>query len=210
MTRLLHTSPENPDPKTLEEAARALRQGGIVAYPTETLYGLGVDPFREDSLENLYGLKGRPGQWPVSILVKDLHMLGEVVREIPSTAKRIMDTFLPGPLTVVLFARSCLPERITGGTGKVGVRISPHPLLDHLFALHPWPITSTSANPTGMPGARDAERVQAYFPEGLDVILDAGPAPGGTGSTVVDLTGDVPVIIREGAIPESQIRTVFS
>ena len=210
MTLFLPINPENPDPQALQEAACALRQGGIVAYATETLYGLGVDPFQKEALENLYRLKGRPGRWPVSILVKDRDMLCELVREIPSTAKRIMDALLPGPLTVVLPARSHLPERITGGMGKVGVRISPHPLLEHLFAHHTAPITSTSANPTGMPGARDAQGVRVYFPEGVDVILDTGPAPGGTGSTLLDLTTDPPVILREGAIPESRIKELLS
>ena len=206
MTLCLPIDPTHPDPEVLARAAETLRRGGILAYPTETLYGLGVDPFNPEALDRLYDLKGRPASLPVSILVRDFEMLRTVVLEVPPGALRVMKAFLPGPLTVVLPAARRLPERLTAGSGRIGVRISSHPLAARLFQVYPFPITTTSANPTGRPGARDAREVQAYFPGGLDCILDGGTVPGGIGSTVADLTGAAPVILREGAIPGSEIR----
>jgi L-threonylcarbamoyladenylate synthase len=210
VSELLPIDPLNPDPEVLRRAASALRQGGVVAYPTETLYGLGVDPFREDALDRLYELKGRPSSMPVSILVKDLAMLGEVVHNPSVSAIRLMETLLPGPLTLVLPARPHLSPRLTAGTGKVGIRISAHPFIGLLFASYPAPFTTTSANPTGRPNARDARTIVSYFPQGIDCILDAGPVSGGIGSTVVDVTGEAPVILREGAISAKKIFKTLS
>ncbi len=197
--------PIHPDPGLLERAAEVLRQGGILAYPTETLYGLGVDPFREEALEKLYLLKARPPTQPVSLLVRDMEMLEEVVQDISPEARRILEAFLPGPLTAVLPARPHLPGLLTAGTEKIGVRISSHPLISHLFARFPHPITTTSANRSGMPSSVTVEQIIDAFPHGVDGILDAGPSPGGSGSTVVDLTGPEPVILREGAISREKI-----
>ena len=205
LSLLLPIDPLDPAPEVLNRVALALRQGRVVAYPTETLYGLGVDPFQEKALERLYVLKGRPTAMPVSILVKDAEMLQEVAYDPPGPAMRLVEAFLPGPLTLVLRARPGLPERLTAGTGKIGIRISAHPFLRHLFSRHPAPITTTSANPTGRPDARDARDILAYFPEGIDCILDAGPVAGMLGSTVVDGTGEEPLILREGVISVDEI-----
>ena len=205
MSLILPIDPLDPAPEVLTRVASALRQGRVVAYPTETLYGLGVDPFREEALERLYVLKGRPTGMPVSILVRDVAMLEEVAHDLPGPAMRLVEAFLPGPLTLVLRARPRLPERLTCGTGKIGIRISAHPFMKHLFSRYAAPITTTSANPTGRPDARDAKEILAYFPEGIDCILDGGPVPGILGSTVVDGTGEEPVILREGAITEDEI-----
>ena len=123
---------------------------------------------------------------------------------------RLIEAFLPGPLTLVLAARPHLSLRLTAGTGKVGIRISAHPLIGRLFACYPAPITTTSANPTGRPNARDARTILAYFPQGIECILDAGPVPGGVGSTVVDATGEAPVILREGAISAKTIKEALA
>jgi L-threonylcarbamoyladenylate synthase len=205
LSQLLPIDPCDPAPEVLARVASALRQGRVVAYPTETLYGLGVDPFREEALDRLYVLKGRPAEMPVSILVKDVAMLREIAHDLPGPAMRLVEAFLPGPLTLILRAHPRLPERLTSGTGKIGIRISSHPFMRHLFSRYSAPITTTSANPTGMPNARDATEILAYFPEGIDCILDGGPVPGILGSTVVDGTGEVPVILREGAIAADEI-----
>ena len=205
MSLLLPINPLNPAPEVLARAASALRQGRVVAYPTETLYGLGVDPFHEEALERLYRLKDRPSTVPVSILVRDVAMLNAVARDLPGLAITLIEAFLPGPLTLVLPARPHLPQRLTAGTGKIAVRISAHPLIGHLFLSYPAPITTTSANPTGEPNAGDAKRILSYFPRGIDCILDAGPVPDGIGSTVVEATGDAPAILREGTISEEEI-----
>ncbi len=210
MSLLLPIDPLDPDPKVLTHVTSALRKGDVVAYPTETLYGLGVDPFREDALERLYQLKGRPSDMPISILVRDPAMLGEVVRDLSGPARRLIEAFLPGPLTLVLAARPHLSPLLTAGTGKIGIRISAHPLIGHLFAHYPAPITTTSANPTGQPNARDARTILSYFPQGIDCILDAGPVPGGIGSTVVDVTAEEPVILREGTISAKAIEEALA
>ena len=129
MSQLLPIDPRNPDPEVLTRAASALRSGKVVAYPTETLYGLGVDPFQEAALERLYELKGRPGRMPVSVLVRDPAMLLEVAEEPNQPARRLIEAFLPGPLTLILPARPGLPARLTSGTGKVGVR-------NHSYSFH--------------------------------------------------------------------------
>ncbi len=208
MSGLLPIDPRDPDPEALNRVASILRQGGVVAYPTETVYGLGVDPFREEALARLYALKGRPAAMPVSLLVRDTTMLEALAQDLLEPARLLIEAFLPGPLTLVLAARPGLPPGLTAGTGKIGVRISSHPLAGHLFACYPSPITTTSANPTGRPEARDAGRVLSYFPEGVDCILDAGPLAGGPISTVVDAAGETPVILREGAITAAQIAAV--
>jgi len=205
MSMILTVDPCSPDPASLDRAAETLQQGGILAYPTETLYGLGVDPFREDALDRLFRLKGRSTGTPVSVLVRDMEMLQDLVEDVPPRARLVLERFLPGPLTAVLFARGRLPSRLTGGTGKIGVRISPHPVLSYLFERFPHPLTTTSANRTGMAPAVNAGQVRDAFPEGIDCILDAGPAPGGTGSTVADLTGRDPLILREGALSRQEL-----
>ncbi len=210
LARLFKIDPLSPAAEPLDRAAEVLQQGRILAYPTETLYGLGVDPFREESLERLGRVKGRPAGSPISVLVRDLAMLQDLVQEIPQPALRLIKTFLPGPLTVVLPARAHLPRLLTGGTGKVGVRISSHPLLTHLFTRYPFPITTTSANPSGQPNVSQADQILAYFPQGIDCILDAGPVTGGIGSTVVDVSEERPLILREGAITAEQIEKALA
>ena len=205
MSLLLPIDPLHPAPEAMSRAASALRQGRVVAYPTETLYGLGVDPFQAEALERLYRLKDRPSTMPVSILVRDVAMLNEVACDLRGSAMRLIEAFLPGPLTLVLPAQPHLPQRLTAGTGKIGVRISAHPLMEHLFSRYPAPITTTSANPTGAPNAREAKQILSYFAQGVDCILDAGPVSGGMGSTVVDATGDLPSILREGTISKREI-----
>ena len=205
MARILSLDPLDPDADALERAASVLRDGGVLAYPTETLYGLGVDPFRPASLERLYRIKGRQRRAPVSILVRDEAMLAAVVETVPAAGSCLIERFLPGPLTLVLKGRLDLPGGLTAGTEKVGVRISSHPLMAHLFSRFPAPFTTTSANPSGEPGASTAGEVTRYFARSVDLVLDAGPAPGGPGSTVVDLTGPRPHILREGAIVARRI-----
>ncbi len=193
-----------------KEVRFALARGGIVAYPTETLYGLAVDPFQEEAVMRLYALKGRPEGMPLSLIVQDLAMVYELVTSIPAYGQRLFERFLPGPLTVVLEARKGIPHYITGGTGKVGIRISSHPAVSVLFRCYRSPLTSTSANPTGQPPAIDVAAIQQYFPEGIDYILDGGRATLMKPSTVIDLTGEQPVVLREGVISSEEIcRVVY-
>ncbi len=190
-------------PETLKEV---FRRGGIIAYPTETFYGLGVDPFSTDALERLFKLKGRPGGKPVLVVIRDVAELNGLVAEIPPHARTLMERHWPGPLTIVFRARKKLPALLTGNTGKIGVRLSSSPLTRRLLEILSSPLTSTSANPSGREPARDHTEVLQYFGDGVDVIIKtAERLKARQPSTVVDVTAERPVVIREGAVKIEEI-----
>jgi L-threonylcarbamoyladenylate synthase len=192
-------------PEALAKAKEIIEQGGIIAYPTETFYGLGVDPYNEDAVKRLFHLKGRGFDKPVSILVKDKAMLRQVVTAIPPAAENLIRRFWPGPLTIIFQASSQLPALLTAGTGKIGVRISGNPITQKLLDTIDRPLTTTSANPSGRMSSVTAEEVAGYFDNNLDLILDGGELPGRLGSTVVDVTGDGVLVVRQGEIPTEKI-----
>ncbi len=191
---------------SLREAVDTIRKGYIVAYPTETFYGLGVDPFNRKALERLFALKGRERGKPVPVLVPDLETLEWIVEEIPKTGRRLIDRFWPGPLTIVFKARPEVPDLLTGGTGKIGVRISSHPVAAKLLEYLDGPLTTTSANPSGKGSPLTAGEVEDYFGEKVAIIIDGGRLKGRKGSTVVDVTGGGLTTIREGEIPVEELR----
>ncbi len=186
-------------------APEVFRAGGVVAYPTETFYGLCVDPFDENAVEALYELKGRPLSSPIPLIIGDTGMLGSVASVITPLARRLIRKFWPGPLTVVLKAAPSLPSRLTAGTGTIGVRLSGSAHARRLSVTLSSPITSTSANPSGKPPATRPEEVLSYFDGSIGVLIDGGALKGGKGSTIVDATGERPVILREGEIPSALI-----
>ncbi len=182
------------------------KKGGIIAYPTETFYGLGVDPFNESAVNKLFKLKGRDPDKPVSILIKDKKMLLEVVEEIPPAAEKLIKKFWPGPLTIIFKAKKTVPSAITGNTGKIAVRISGNPITQKLLEIIDSPITTTSANPSGKKSPVTAKEVKDYFGDKIDLIIDGGLLSGKFGSTIVDATERDLKAIREGEIP---VQTVF-
>jgi L-threonylcarbamoyladenylate synthase len=190
----------------LEGAARILQLGGIVAFPTETYYGLAVDPFNEQALTRLFQAKDRPSVKPVLVLVAEREQVSRLVREIPPVARSLMDRFWPGPLTLVLPARPEISPLLTGGTGTVGVRLSPHPLAAALLRVFGGPLTATSANRSGEAPAATAGEVRAAFGDALDMILDGGRTPGKTASTLVRISGDRISCLREGCISFAEVR----
>ncbi len=185
------------------EILSSLEKGLVVALPTETFYGLAVDPFREEALRRLFHVKHRPEDKPVLLLVGDEKDLDRLVRFLPPMARRLMERFWPGPLTLVLPAREGLPRFLTAGTGKVAVRLSPHPVVRRITRLY-GPITGTSANLSGNPPARTAAEVAKNLPE-VDLIVDAGKTPGQEPSTILDVSVDPPRILREGAIKREEL-----
>jgi L-threonylcarbamoyladenylate synthase len=191
--------------REIEQAASLLRAGGIVAFPTETYYGLGVNPLREDGLVRLFQVKNRPALKPVLVLVADREQVSLLAREISPTARTLMDRFWPGPLTLVLPARPELSPHLTGGTDTVGVRLSPHPVAAGLLRTFGGPLTATSANRSGHVPAVTAEEVRAAFGCELDMILDGGRTPGEKGSTLVGVSGNRITCIREGRIPFAEV-----
>ncbi|HLA50983.1 MAG TPA: L-threonylcarbamoyladenylate synthase [Thermodesulfobacteriota bacterium] len=176
------------------------KKSGMIAYPTETFYGLGVDPFNEIAIKKLFALKGREFDKPVSILIKDKKMLLTVVEAISPLAEILIKKFWPGPLTIIFKAKKSIPSILTGGTGKIGVRISNNPIAQKLLEEIDSPITTTSANPSGEKSPVTANKVMGYFGNKIDLILDGGMLYGKLGSTVVDVTEGELIVIREGEI----------
>lgn len=179
--------------------------GGIIAYPTETFYGLCVNPYNEDAVQALYKLKGRPSSSPMPLIIGGISLIRFVAKELPPQAVQLMKHFWPGPLTIVLKAADILPASITAGTGTVGVRLPGCARARRFSNTLGFPITSTSANPSGSKPAVSAKEVLEYFDGSIAAIIDGGVLEGKKGSTIVDATGEKPVLIREGVIPSSKI-----
>jgi L-threonylcarbamoyladenylate synthase len=181
------------------------KKDGIIAYPTETFYGIGVDPFNKSAVYKIFKLKGRSHDRPISILIKDKKMLLEVIEDIPLSAKILIKSFWPGPLTIIFNAKKTIPSVITGNTGKIGVRISSNPITQKLLEVIDSPITTTSANLSGKKSPVTAGEVVDYFGDNLDLIIDGGLLSGKLGSTIVDTTEEEIKVIREGEIPVKTI-----
>ena len=190
---------------TLDAAREVFKRGGVIAYPTETFYGLCVDPFNEGAVERLFTLKGRTAKNPVSVIIPAVSMLEKVAVEVTPLARTLIKRFWPGPLTVIFKARSNVPPLLLGSTGKIGVRVSSSPVAKRLSETLSSPITATSANPSGSQPPASAEEVLAYFNGSIDVLIDGGRLPGRLGSTVVDATGESLAVVRAGEVPTEEI-----
>jgi len=188
----------------IKEAVRLLKQGGLIAFPTETYYGLGVDPLNPEALHRLFQVKQRTADKPVLVLVADQSQLSLLAVSIPVDFNKLMAAFWPGPLTLVFPARTNLPELLTGGTGTIGIRQSPNPVATRLLEEFKGPITATSANRSGEIPATTAAEVEEIFGPEVDLIVDGGPTPGGQGSTLVGNDQGISCI-REGKIPFAEI-----
>jgi L-threonylcarbamoyladenylate synthase len=209
MTLLLKIDPEKPDEEKVRKALRILREGGVVAFPTETFYGLGADARNASAVEKIFRIKGRDFQNPLPVIVAAESGLPGLVEEIPDAARMLIKRFWPGPLTLVFRASAALPPRLTAGTGKIGIRVSSHPLARLLSGLLTGPLTSTSANLSGAPECRTADEVIRALGELPDAVIDGGPTPGGAGSTIIDITVSPPRLLRQGVIPDGLIRNVL-
>jgi L-threonylcarbamoyladenylate synthase len=194
----------------LSRAVEALKHGEVIVFPTETLYGLGADAFNDTGVERVFELKGRNRQQPIPVLVADLEMVGCIVDEIPSAARRLMDRFWPGPLTIVLRARKGIPEPLVNANGGVGVRISSHPVASQLVRALGRPLTATSANRSGEEPARSLEEARQIFDRKIDVYVGGGTLTSKTGSTVVEIDRNGLKVIREGDISSASLREIFN
>ena len=193
------------DPAGVRKVGRVILQGGVAAFPTETFYGLGADARNEEALQKIFQLKGREENKPLLLLIGDRDWLSGLVRNIPPVAGRLMEKFWPGPLTLVFEASPRLSALLTGGTGTVGVRLSPHPVAQALIQAVGRAITATSANLSGQPSASVAAEVFRALGNRVDAILDGGQTAGGLGSTVLDLSSPAPRIIRRGVISQAEL-----
>ncbi len=193
----------------IDQAISVLKQGGIVAFPTDTVYSLGASISMVPAVERVYRVKQRPHQRALPVLLADISQIGEVARVVPSIAQILADKFLPGALTLVLPKLETVPDIVTGGGNTVAIRIPAHPIPVALVRGVGTPIVGTSANLSGQPSALTYEEAHAQLGDKVDLIIDGGRCPGGTESTIVDLTGETPVILREGAISREELSNAY-
>lgn len=207
-TRTLRVRAAEVDPPALEETAGVLRDGGLVAFPTESFYGLGANALDPEAIERVYAVKGRSKDEPLLVLVDSARMARTLVEEIPPIAWRLMTRYWPGPLTLVFRSSQQVPGALTGGTGTIGIRMPGHPVALGLVRRAGTPVTAPSANPAGGEPPTTAEAVQRYFDGKIELILDSGPTRGGLPSTLVDVTTMPPRVVRKGALalPELEPR----
>ena len=189
----------------LNRAVTVLNNGGVVAFPTETYYGLAVDPLNPMALNFLFTLKQRDISKPILTLVDDRDSLLSLVQEIPTQYIQLMEKFWPGPLTLIFQAKIHLPTLLTAGTSTIGVRQSSHPFARQLLRAFGRPITATSANISGQDAAADAYEVKTQFGTQIDMVFDGGRTPGISGSTIVGIDGNEVKLIRKGVIPADDI-----
>ena len=190
----------------LVRAKKVLLSGGIVAFPTESFYGLAVHAMKEEAIRRLFITKKRTNDRPILILIHDPVVLELLVEKIPRVAQKLMQHFWPGGLTLVFKAGPRVSPLLTAHSGKIGIRLSSNPIARALSLSIDAPITGTSANITGKPACVSAVEVGKSFGRGVDLILDGGSTAGGKGSTLVDITTEPPLILREGMIGEKDLR----
>lgn len=194
-----------PGDEEIGRAARVLVDAGLVAFPTETCYGLAVDPFNERALNKLFQIKNRPLDKPVLLLINEISLIGTLAAQIPGIYRQLIEKYWPGPLTLIFPARPELSPLLTGGTGTVGVRISPHPIAQQLIRAFGGAITATSANISGYPPARSAEEVRCQFGDKIDVILDGGIAQEHQCSTIVSIAESKLTLVRAGVLDLAEL-----
>lgn len=192
-------------PRALAVALQVLNSGGLVAFPTDTVYGLGAPAFQPNAVARLYAVKGRPRTKAIPILLNDAGALERVAQDIPPEAWLLAEKFWPGPLTIVLARKPTVPDVVTAGGENLAVRVPNHHFALRLIEAVGGALAATSANPSGRPDPVTAEEVLAYLGGRIELILDGGRCPGGVPSTVVDVTRIPPVVIRRGAISQQEV-----
>jgi L-threonylcarbamoyladenylate synthase len=192
----------------VEQGINILKQGGIVAFPTDTVYGLGAAINIAPAVARVYQVKGRSHRIALPILLADKSEIAEVAEAVPPVAWLLADKFLPGALTMVLLKSESVPDIVTGGGRTIAIRIPAHPVPISLARSLGNPLVGTSANLSGSPSALTAEEVYNQLGDRVDLIIDGGRCPGGMESTVVDLTGETPLILRQGAISAEELKKV--
>ena len=200
MTAILQVDSIAPGDEALRPAAAILKGGGLVAFPTESFYGLGADALDPQAIERVFAIKGRPESKPLLVVVDSVEMAERLAVDVPRGARDLMARHWPGPLTVVLKAAADVPIRLTAGTGTLGVRMPAHPVALGLVRAAGLPITAPSANPSGADPPTTALQVKRYFDGAVDLIVDGGETAGGTGSTIADCTVWPPRVLRQGPV----------
>jgi L-threonylcarbamoyladenylate synthase len=194
-----------PDLAALEPAAFAIRSGGIVALPTDTLYGLAANPFDDNAVARIFAVKGRAAVRALPLIAADREQVADYIGPLSPVAQRLAARFWPGPLTLLIEAPAGLSANVTGGTGTVGVRVPAHPVARAFCRTCSSPLTATSANVSGREPTADPDEIERVFSHRIDLLIDAGPTPGGPPSTIVDTTGSSLKLVRAGAIAWGEI-----
>lgn len=208
-TELIPVDQENIDNSAMMRAGDVIRRGGLVAFPTETVYGLGGNGLNPCSAKAIYAAKGRPSDNPLILHIADRNELYSLVLEIPETAEKLMDAFWPGPMTLVFPKSELVPMETTGGLDTVAVRMPHHPIALELIRMAGVPIAAPSANASGRPSPTRASHVWEDMEGRIEMILDGGEVGIGLESTIIDLTGGIPTILRPGYITQSMIEEVI-
>lgn len=208
MSLVLAVKSETPDDAALVLAAEVLQSGGLVVYPTETLYGLGALATDGKAVGRIHALKRRETAKPILVLAGSREQAASMATQLTPAAEALMAAFWPGPLTLVLPVGDRFPAALTQGRGTLGVRVPSSPLCLRLVALTGAPVTSTSTNVSGEPALLSVPAIRGAFGSGVDLYLDAGEIPPRAPSTVVDVTGTSPRLLRAGAVPLEALRQV--
>ncbi len=209
INKIIKINPINPDPEKINKAAVKIRDGGIIVFPTRSLYGLGVNIFDLDALESIFKIKQRMLNKPVSVLVAKEEDIADLVKYIPAAARQIIKNFWPGQITIVFEANDNIPSILNACTGKIGIRLPEQKVARALVDAANTPITGTSANISGNPGCYNIKDLDSSIKDQSEYILDSGVLKGGAGSTVIDVTVNPVKILREGAVSAKDIFSVL-
>ena len=209
VTRLFKVDPEKPDAAVLAEAGAIVKRGGLVAFPTETVYGLGGDALNPEAASAIYEAKGRPSDNPLIVHIADIEALGRIAADVPEGAERLAECWWPGPLTMIFEKKPVVPDATSGGLPTVAVRMPAHAAALGLIRASGGYIAAPSANTSGRPSPTCAEHVMADLNGKIDAVLDGGSVRIGLESTIVDFTEDVPVILRPGFINARMLEEIL-
>lgn len=209
-TRILKIDKEKIDYNLLEEAVNIIKEGRLVVFPTETVYGLGANGLDEKAAEKIFAAKGRPQDNPLILHVYSIDQIKDLVEDIPDIAKVCIEKFWPGPLTILFKKSNKVPEIITAGLDTVAIRMPENKIALELIRLSNTPIAAPSANISGRPSPTSAKHVIEDLSGKVDMIIDGGDTGIGLESTVLDLSGDIPMILRPGGVTEEDLRKIIS
>lgn len=207
-TIFLKTSPVSPEESVIMKAAECIRRGGLVVFPTETVYGLGADVFNPEAVANIYTAKGRPADNPLIAHIAEPSWVERLAAEVPDAAYKLMDAFWGGPLTMILKRKEEVPDIVTAGLDTVAIRLPSNSVANMLIKLSDTPIAAPSANLSGSPSPTNFRHAKNDMDKRVDMIIDGGDAAIGVESTVVDMSGNVPTILRPGAVTRDDIAAV--
>ncbi|WP_367567003.1 L-threonylcarbamoyladenylate synthase [Lacrimispora sp.] len=207
--RIIIENKEHPEEELLKKPAEILKNGGLVAFPTETVYGLGANALNEEAAKKIYEAKGRPSDNPLIAHIADFDDLIPLVSQVPESGKKLMEAFWPGPLTLIFPKSGLVPYGTTGGLDTVAVRMPADPIANALIRLAGVPVAAPSANTSGRPSPTTADHVWQDMNGKIDMILDGGAVGIGVESTIIDVSGEEPVILRPGAVTQEMASSIL-